>query len=1013
MLAWIGIALLSASWLPGLGYYHPADWTAWTAMVVLGTALLTTSRGRLPGARESAVAALLSLPAVWIAPWPYRAAFLGLAIGGAVRAWPLVLAGAGRLVAGIRGRKWQASLVEVEANGPKWLAAVLHRVAAALVLSGCVLAAQALAVAAYQTWTARCHELPTPLAKLVGIVAGALGMNVGVHESDVALFSYFRRPSLLGATWELFLDPATWSFLVGGIVLVVWRVWSARPTGSPAGAASPGASPSRVWQLARPLAWFVVPLLVWLPVRVGLLLAIYLHDLVWTDLGPEWAEGPLLPMRLFWSTPLHLLLLTGPVLLAWRLVPRPSPAPPAPAALPPAGRTRRGAARTPGRRAARHLAAGLLVAAGAACFAAGVFWDPPGTPKRGRILIEENQWPGARHWEKPDAGRTGERWERTRSDKVYDTQWYGELSGYNHYCIRHYTFHCYPSVLGLTGPITDDALRDCDVLVLKSPARPYSEEEIDAVVRFVRRGGGLFLLGEHTNVYGYGTYLNPVARRFGFSFHYDCLYSVEKVFQEFLEPAIVPHPIVQHVRGMEFATSCSIDPGTSTGRAVVRSVGLKSSMSDYHATNLMPGPEDRSNMRYGAFVQLWAMRYGRGRVVAFTDSTIFSNFCVFEPGKREIWMGIIDWLNRSPWLDGWLNRRSPGPDPRYPLIALAILLLGLGLRAVRRWEGAWIVLVGCGVLGWGLAVVGVRAAQESAMPPPQPKERPDCRYVEAVMDRTVCSVILPRSGFVDPRKDSFGIFERWILRLGYFTARLEAPEEFRGQVLVFLQPDLPVSDDFRKRVEQYVDGGGKVLVVEAPPSEKANEPAEEYATGPTLSPRDAARKDLAAEIGSQTNSLLAKFGLSVERDTRLSGPMQSSRGWPEVPVTNAFAVRGGTPFAWVQRKPVGTTVSWGPNKGSVTLVGFGSRFKDTQMGGFDTIDPDELPRGYKQLPPEQQQRKLEERKQLKDVYQWEFNLLGELVAGTLAAPAATVQPEAAKPSVGRSGIPSYERPARP
>jgi hypothetical protein len=97
----------------------------------------------------------------------------------------------------------------------------------------------------------------------------------------------------------------------------------------------------------------------------------------------------------------------------------------------------------------------------------------------------------------------------------------------------------------------------------------------------------------------------------------------------------------------------------------------------------------------------------------------------------------------------------------------------------------------------------------------------------------------------------------------------------------------------------------------------------------------------------------------------------------------------------------------------VTLVGFGSRFKDTQMGGFDTIDPDELPRGYEKLPPEQQQRKFEERKQLKDVYQWEFNLLGELVAGTLAIPAATAQPEAAKPSVGRSGIPSYKRPARP
>ena len=1002
MLAWIGIALLSASWLPGLGYYHPADWTAWTAMVVLGTTLLAAGRGRLPGPTESGVAALLSLPAVWIAPWPYRAAFLGLAAGGAIGAlrvagggWRLRrVQGSGFRVQGKSGKPAPAKLVAelclpaaghavTPSSTARWLAAGLGRAAAALVLSGCILAAQGLALTAYETWTARSHELPSPLAKLVGAVAGALGMRVGVHESDVALYSYFRRPSLLGATWELLLDPATWAFLVGGIVLVVWRIWSAWPAGPAAGAASPVASPSRVWQLARPLVWFVVPILLWLPVRVGLLLAIYLHDLVWTDLGPEWAEGPLLPMRLFWSTPLHLVLLAGPVLLAWRFAPKPRPALSAPAAAAPAGRTRRGAATTPERRAARRLAAGLLAAAGAACFTAGVFWDPPGRPKLGRILTEENQWPGARHWEMPDGGRTGYRWERTRSDKVYDTQWYGELSGYNHYCIRHYTYHCYRDISTLPGLITDDALKRCDVLVLKCAARPYSEEEIDAVVRFVRRGGGLFLLGEHTNVYGYGAYLNPVARRFGFSFRYDCLYSIEKVFQQFLAPALVPHSIVQHVRGMEFATSCSIDPGTSSGRAAVRSVGLKNSMSDYHSTNLMPGPEDRSNMRFGAFIQLWAMRYGRGRVAAFTDSTIFSNFCVFEPGKREIWTGIIDWL----------NRRSPRLDPRYPLIVLAILLLGLGLHAARRWEGAWIVLVGCAVLGWGLAVVGVRAAQESAMPPPQPEDRPDCRYVEAVMDRTVCSVILPRSGFIDPRRDGFGIFERWILRLGYFTARLEAPEEFRGdpsrQVLVFLQPDLPVTDDFRRRVEQYVDDGGKVLVVEAPRSKVAAEPEEESATGPTLSARDMRRKRLAAATVPQTNALLATFGLSVvDYDARLSGPMQSAKGWPEVPVSDGLEVRGGTPFAWVNDRPVGTTLTWGRKGGSVTLVGFGSRLKDSQMGGTDTVDPDELPPGYEKLPPDRQQRILADRRKLKDVYQWEFDLLRELVAGTLAVPAA-------------------------
>jgi len=59
-------------------------------------------------------------------------------------------------------------------------------------------------------------------------------------------------------------------------------------------------------------------------------------------------------------------------------------------------------------------------------------------------------------------------------------------------------------------------------------------------------------------------------------------------------------------------------------------------MADYHANTLLPQAVDHAAMRYGAFVQLWATRHGRGRVLAFTDSTIWSNFSAFEPGNIEL-----------------------------------------------------------------------------------------------------------------------------------------------------------------------------------------------------------------------------------------------------------------------------------------------------------------------------------------------------------------------------------------
>ncbi len=425
------------------------------------------------------------------------------------------------------------------------------------------------------------------------------------------LFSYFHRPSLLGATWELLLDPATWCFLVGGIVLIAWRRGNSSSSSPTPNAQSP--IPNRPFlPFVQSLAWFLVPVLLWLPIRAGILLTIYLHDVVWMDLGPDWIEAAMLPMRLFWSTPVHLLLLAGPVLLAWRLVPRVSRRTPG-SEEETARSNQKSAVRNPQSRVphsySRHAAAGLLTVAAVACLGAAIFWDPPGQPKKGRILIEDNRWLGNSIWDqtKPD-----KRWERTRTDKPYNTEWYGELSGYNYYCITEYARHYFEKIdavphglqpdateMDTVWPLTDALLADYDVLVIKIPGRPFADDEINAVERFVRNGGGLLMIGDHTNVYGHATYLNRIARRFGFSYRYDCLLGVDKPWEDHYDPPLVPHPIVQGLREMDFATSNSIDPGTSDGRGVMRAAGLKNLTPDYFAFNLQPTAEDRPQMRTG------------------------------------------------------------------------------------------------------------------------------------------------------------------------------------------------------------------------------------------------------------------------------------------------------------------------------------------------------------------------------------------------------------------------------
>jgi len=210
------------------------------------------------------------------------------------------------------------------------------------------------------------------------------------------------------------------------------------------------------------------------------------------------------------------------------------------------------------------------------------------------------------------------------------------------------------------------------------------------------------------------------------------------------------------------------------------------------------------------------------------------------------------------------------------------------------------------------------------------------------MDRTVCDSTLPLAGFIAGKSDGFGIFERWILRLGYFTARKSGADALHDKLVIFTNPDKPVSPDFRDAVERYVNDGGKILVI-----------------------------DSAENQGSTSNSLLAPYNVHFKRDAALAGDLEvastisttqpATTTVSPIPVTNAteVATEEGTTgeiLAKITDKPVSMTVQHG--KGTVTVVGYGTRFSDLNMGFTGDNEPDA---------------------QLRAVYQVEFDLLRKIV----------------------------------
>jgi len=850
MRIWIGTALLAGSWLLGQSYYLPAQPVACGLVVAIGVLLLGGSTVKLPGRRPTAVAAVLLVPMVVVAPWPWRIAPLLIAVGLVVELLPIP-------------RRW-----------PRWIAR-------GAVVAGAVMIAQALAMALYTGVTARSHDLPWPLPEMLAGFARLAGVDAVADGSTVVMHS-MRQAHRLAATWDLLVDPASLCFFVGSVVAFGLLAWGRSPDGAR-------------WKTWGSALWRLAAIAVaWLPIRAALLMAVYLHRVSRAD-----PAAPLHVMNHFFSPWVLLLLLAVPVAAAWRLIRMPSPAgepePPedepkespgdkpadSPAKLSPPG---------------RYPAAAAAMLAAAAVLTAAVQWDPVGTRKPGRVKVVE------RHSD----------WEWT--DRPYDTVRFGHDSGYNYaavyrYCSQFYTM----SRLKETEKIDLRTLRDCDVLVIKTPTARYSRDEVDAVVKFVEGGGGLLLIGDHTNVFNSGSYMNDVTRKMGFTFRDDLLFGFgESPYDQQYCPPKTPHPAVQHLPPTDLAVSCSIDPGRSSGRAAMLSTGLWSLPPDYHLSNYHTVPQHRPDMRYGAFVQLWSARHGKGRTLAFTDSTIFSNFCVFQPGKVELFAGMIEWLNHDP----------PPIDPRPWLLTLGALLAAAGLYLAFPQKDAWLVLLAAGTCGFAAASVAIAGHATAYMPVPA-LERPLPRVV---IDRTTSDVPLSQGAYIQENDrwgygQGYGLFEQWISRVELpggrpYTTRRTGMEVFTGDAVVVICPQRSASPQYIERLKQYVKKeGGKLLVIDSPVNTR-----------------------------STANDLLRPFGLAVRHDRIVRGDADDQPGllmtgdWPAIQIRRACKVTGGEPIARLGTAPVVPVAAVarfdnGDKHGTVMAIGFGSVFNDANMGG--------------------------------------------------------------------------------
>jgi hypothetical protein len=370
----------------------------------------------------------------------------------------------------------------------------------------------------------------------------------------------------------------------------------------------------------------------------------------------------------------------------------------------------RSLARLPLRTSWRGQGLWLLAALGVAVLTYGQTSAPAGRPAGGRVLIDDAH----SDWE----------WTSLRFDRTT----YGRQSTYSYYCLLDFLAHHYSVAANSDAELTDALLAGTDVLILKTPTRPYLESERDAIVRFVERGGGLLLISDHTNLFGMTTYINPIGEPFGVEFQMDDTFDLTTGRpSSYVPPRLGAHPAVVHMPGMEFETSCSLRP-TRALRPIIAGRGLGSEPVDYSHVNFFGNIVPEPNERWGVLLQAASAVRGQGRVAAFTDSTIWSNFSVYFKGKPELVLGLVEFLNRRP---GRWERL------RWAIPAAGLLLVAAGtwpamrrrpaIRSAgpeRRRRGprtSGLLVAGAAALAAGLAGGGILATRSNAAAYPLPR----------------------------------------------------------------------------------------------------------------------------------------------------------------------------------------------------------------------------------------------------------------------------------------------------
>ena len=339
------------------------------------------------------------------------------------------------------------------------------------------------------------------------------------------------------------------------------------------------------------------------------------------------------------------------------------------------------------------------------------------------------------------------------------------------------------------------ALDEIDALVVINIRESFDDAERDAIWSFVRSGGGLLVMGDHTDLFGIMGPLNHLLDPIGTRFIFDSAFPLRSRWQHAVE--LRPHPITAGAadhRDVQIGTGGSLvlsDPSTRPvvlGRYAFSDFGNR--LNDGQG-GLLGDYRYQIGERLGDVVLVAAAAFGQGHVVVFGDTSTFQVLAVAQARR------FVDQV--FAYVAGGHQGRS------IVLTTTFWVLLALGFAGLLWALRPWGVVVPLALLVLVADFVSGRVPA-----PEQASVRVD-RALALVESSQVARA--PYEFFVE---GAIGGLYTALYRAGYLpvTGQLgDVRDDAQVGLIVLFAPSEPYTEQQRDRLQQHLDKGGTLLIV--------------------------------------------------------------------------------------------------------------------------------------------------------------------------------------------------------